>query len=453
MLLPKASHDVAASKKTVFQFSPLLRPVCFQSLLRLGLHGLSDGTTGGDWCLAIGHYLSHVYNFQYYWSEKHVVKKLGARNSIILAMMLYCIYVGCFIVATSIEFLAAPTAILGASVGGVGGGYLWTAQGVYFLQAAEQYAKQSGKECSEVTSYMAGIFACIYLAIEAMLELLPTILIQAGIVSWTTIFGVYSVIAFLAMVGMLWVQDYPPTDSTSSTENVSIWYKVLAAWHLLYDDPKMRYMIGVNAAFGFSGAFVHSFGNGGVVRIVLHDDQSKYVGALSAWSAIVSSFMSLVFERLSRSYGNGSVQILGSMAYLCIVLPFLLLPDLEHQWGWRLLLLVYFMYGAGRATFEGSLRAIFADFFAYEREGAYSNIVLQSGLTSTVGFIVTYSGLECKSSSPYCISYNDGTHHNVLILELGVVITSILAIFGYLRAAQIFKDEQERKEGDVTEKI
>ena len=286
-----------------------------------------------------------------------------------------------------------------------------------------------------------------------MLELLPTILIQAGIVSWTTIFGVYSVIAFLAMVGMLWVQDYPPTDSTSSTENVSIWYKVLAAWHLLYDDPKMRYMIGVNAAFGFSGAFVHSFVNGEVVRIVLHDDESKYVGALSAWSAIVSSFMSLVFERLSRSYGNGSVQILGSMAYLCIVLPFLLLPDLEHQWGWRLLLLVYFMYGAGRATFEGSLRAIFADFFAYEREGAYSNIVLQSGLTSTVGFIVTYSGLECKSSSPYCISYNDGTHHNVLILELGVVITSILAIFGYLRAAQIFKDEQERKEGDVTEKI
>jgi hypothetical protein len=161
MLLPKASHDVAASKKTVFQFSPLLRPVCFQSLLRRGLHGLSDGTTGGDWCLAIGHYLSHVYNFQYYWSEKHVVKKLGARNSIILAMMLYCIYVGCFIVATSIEFLAAPTAILGASVGGVGGGYLWTAQGVYILQAAEQYVKQTGKECSKATSYMAGIFACI----------------------------------------------------------------------------------------------------------------------------------------------------------------------------------------------------------------------------------------------------------------------------------------------------
>ena len=65
------------------------------------------------------------------------------------------------------------------------------------------------------------------------------------------------------------------------------------------------------------------------------------------------------------------------MAYLCIVLPFLLLPDLEHQWGRGLLLSVYyFMYGAGRVTFEGSLKAIFADFFAHEREGAYSNIVL-----------------------------------------------------------------------------
>ena len=33
-----------------------------------------------------------------------------------------------------------------------------------------------------------------------------------------------------------------------------------------------------------------------------------------------------------------------------------------------------------------------------------------------------------------------------------MVITSIAAIFGYLRAAQLFKDELNRKAVDVTEK-
>lgn len=409
----------------------------------------------------------------------YVVKVYGARNSILAGMVLYVLYVGCFIVATeaSMSVLAAPVALFGAAMGGVGGGLLWTAQGVYFSQAAENYVASGSTtmSLSDATSYLAGIFAAIYLAMEALLELLPTLLIQAGIVSWTTIFGVYSVIAVLATVGMLGVvEDYsttsvepPPTTTTKyssdesftqHTSNVSTtaaasssWQqKLLAAWHLLRDDTKLKYLVGLNAAFGFSGAFVHSFVNGEVVRLVLQDDQSKYVGALSAWSAIVSSGMSLVFDYWSRRLSNqGAVQIVGCCAYLCIVLPFLLFPDLTGEdgpWGWGLLLLVYFMYGAGRSTFEGSLKAIFADFFPHEKEGAYSNIVLQSGLTSTVGFIVTYCGLPCSNeSSSYCILYKDDTHHNVLVLELAVAITSILAIFGYLRAAQIFEREQKER--------
>jgi MFS family permease len=409
----------------------------------------------------------------------YVVKVYGARNSILMGMALYVFYVACFILATSVE-AAGPAAMVGAAVGGIGGGLLWTAQGVYFSQAAEHYHAASLLESpdehmslSDATSYLAGIFAAIYLAMEATLELLPTLLIQAGIVSWTTIFGIYSIIAVLAGVGMLGVvADYSPTSTATITSAVNTddkvdysavdappqatasWQqKLLAAWYLLRDDTKLKYLIGLNAAFGFSGAFVHSFVNGEVVRLVLDDDQSKYVGALSAWSAIVSSGMSLVFDAWSRRHNNGvnqqgSVQIMGCCAYLSIVLPFLLFPDLQAgPWGWGLLLLVYFMYGAGRSTFEGSLKAIFADFFPHEKEGAYSNIVLQSGLTSTVGFIVTYVGLPCQGSEDdaYCILYKDGTHHNVLILELAVAITSILAIFGYLRAAQLFDSEQKER--------
>lgn len=139
------------------------------------------------------------------------------------------------------------------------------------------------------------------------------------------------------------------------------------------------------------------------------------------------------------------VQVLGCMAYLCIVLPFLIWPNLESQtWGWPLLIFVYFMYGAGRATFEGTLKAIFAEYFSHELEGAYSNIVLQSGLTSFFGFIFTYWGLQCNATDDdyFCVQYYDGKHHNVLVLELAVAITSILAIAGVLRAAQLYKQEK-----------
>jgi hypothetical protein len=51
------------------------------------------------------------------------------------------------------------------------------------------------------------------------------------------------------------------------------------------------------------------------------------------------------------------------------------------------------MQGIGRATFEGTLKATFADFFSYEKEGAFANIILQNGLAGAVGYI-------CKIRTP-----------------------------------------------------
>jgi MFS family permease len=207
----------------------------------------------------------------------------------------------------------------------------------------------------------------------------------------------------------------------------------------------MKYLVGLNAAFGLAGAFIRSFVNGEVIRIALRDDRSKYVGVFSAWSAVVSSIMALVCDALSRHRGQGFVQILGCLAYFLVVFPFLVLPDLQ-QWSWGLLGFVYFMYGTGRATFEGSLRAVFADFYPREKEGAFSNIVLQSGSVSTFGFVATYWGLRCKRVGPYCVQYRNGMYHDVLVMELAVAITSMVAIFGYLRAASVFECERRLKQ-------
>ena len=55
---------------------------------------------------------------------------------------------------------------------------------------------------------------------------------------------------------------------------------------------------------------------------------------------------------------------------------------------------------------------------------------------------VTFS-LSCDVPSRYCIEYNNGTLHDVLTFELIVIFSAILAIFGYLRAASLHRQERQ----------
>ena len=52
-------------------------------------------------------------------------------------------------------------------------------------------------------------------------------------------------------------------------------------------------------------------------------------------------------------------------------------------------------------------------------------------------------GLSCEEPSRYCIEYRNGTLHDVLTFEMIVVVSTMVAIVGYLRAAAIFGTEQQ----------
>lgn len=353
-----------------------------------------------------------------------------------------CLYVGCFLVASKFQEHKRLAAYIGAAIGGVGGGFLWTAQGAYFTQVAEIHAQQSQQNIQESTTYLAGLFAFIYLLEEVLLRTLSTLLLQIGL-DWTTIFAVYSTVAVVSTGMMILVKNYPNTDSTSIsttptiTTSSNVWYKVTAAVQLLKNDPKMKYMIGLNAVFGFAGAFLNSYVNGEVVRVALNDQNSKYVGILTGWLAAVAAMMSLVFSRLTN---KGAVLIAGALCFMGVALPFVVQPD-ARQMGWGVLVLVYTLQGIGRATFESTLKATFADYFSYEKEGAFANIILQNGLSSAFGYMLTFR-LVCVKPSNYCIKYHDGSLHDVLSFELLVCGASILAILGYWRASSLYNVEQ-----------
>ena len=145
-------------------------------------------------------------------------------------------------------------------------------------------------------------------------------------------------------------------------------------------------MIGLNAVFGFTAAFLNSYINGQVVPVALNDPDSKYIGLLSSVVPMVAAGMSLLFGRISPIIGKGPILIFGALCFGGVVLPFIVQPD-AREYGWTALIAVYAFHGTGRATFEGTLRATFADYFAYENEGAFANIILQNGIASGIGYI------------------------------------------------------------------
>lgn len=422
----------------------IVRNFCWMAILFSANHGtivtclsLATARLGTVGALQSG-ILYLFYTLSAVLGATYVVEKIGGRNGMIVGMTLYCAYVACFFGATSFPSMESAVAITGAAFGGIGAGILWVAQGAYFAQAAKRYASAMAQELSESTAYLAGIFAFTYLSFEVLLRALSSVL--ASFLGWRSIFGVYTTIAMVTTISMTTVINYPNADDAISG-SISVYHKVTAALQLLGKDPKMKYMIGLNTTFGFAGAFLNSYVNGQVIAVALHDSDSHFIGIFSSWMALVAALISLVTTKIPK---KGPVLIAGAMSFFFVAFPFLVWPD-ATMWNIQGLVLVYTLQGIGRATFESTLKATFADYFPSDSVGAFSNIILQNGLSGAIGYIMT-SRLLCDTPSKYCVEYLDGTLHDVLTFELVVSISAIIAIIGYWRASILHNRVSEGRE-------
>mmetsp|Transcript_25172 Transcript_25172/g.45357 ORF Transcript_25172/g.45357 Transcript_25172/m.45357 type:complete len:532 (+) Transcript_25172:44-1639(+) len=396
----------------------------------------------------------------------YFVKRFGSRNGLVLGMGMNAAYVTSFFLVTLIVgkneelvWLQNVVAIVGALVGGVGSSILWVSQGTYFSCASQLFVSNKEREVlKDVTSRFGGNFAFIFLSFEVILRLLSTLLIETVGLSWEIIFGVYSLLSILPTISMMRAMDMEiyqslqnnnilrPEDD-GSDEGLSPLHKATAALDLLCSDPKTKYLSPVNILFGLSTAFCSSVLNGEVIQKVLSDPNSTYVGLYTAVTSTVAAVASLVFGRLESTHisclhcGKEVIMSIGASSYLVIALIFFAFPD-GSNWNRASLLSVYILLGVGRATFEGTLRAIFADFFPNEKEGAFANIILFSGTASTLGYALSVSGaLECEEVSKHCIEYSDNSIHNVLVMEIVIVAVAILSIPSFWRAVWMFRQE------------
>lgn len=188
-------------------------------------------------------YLS--YTFSALFGSTYVIKTIGSYYSIIVGMVVYCLYVLSYVIATATTCTTTPCAsdssslqnlrnvaiIAGGFIGGIGGGFLWTAQGSYFASASQLYSRKTVTTSSltvsppetstpliididtviekerrlyeESTSLFAGIFAFIYLMIEVMMRLFSTFIIEVFDWSWKSVFSGYGLIAVLSTILMI----------------------------------------------------------------------------------------------------------------------------------------------------------------------------------------------------------------------------------------------------------
>lgn len=439
------------SLRNFYRMSVLLSAVPASAIACLSLATARFGSVGA-WQSGL---LYLTYTLSALMGATYIVKCVGSRNGMQYGMALYNIYIGCFWVAASgwlpTDESIRPVVLTGAAMGGIGAGIMWTSQGVYFSQAAEAYSLASGMDWCEANGMLAGSFAFVLLLEETTLDVLSTVLIRYFAVSWNVIFALYFVAAVAATMAMNLVLEYPAEEIDPTVDQgcyhsfTSIASKAMVAGQLLINDPKMKYMIGSTASFGFAGAFLNSFVSGEVVPVALHDSQNSFVGVLVAIHGLVAAGCSLLFGKLTHYTGKGPILILGSLAFASVALPFLIQPDLT-RWNWKHIIALYAIQGVGRATFEGSLKAIFADYFAYEKEGAFANIILQNGLASSLAYILSFR-LTCSApTDKYCIEYRDGSFHDIFTFGTLVVGTSLLAIVGFWRASCFHNADQARRQ-------
>lgn len=361
---------------------------------------------------------------------------LGSKQGLSLSMGLYCVYVFLFATAASMCDVkdakgsciqGSPYQLLvnlgGAFVGGIGAGVLWTCQGAFFSAICARIAEAEDRETPNVTAELAGTFALIFLAMEAVIRASATLLTKYAHFQYPVVFYIFS---GLAIVSTLTFQVLA-TDMTTAAPRGSLCAKALSAIRL-WKDPKTFVLQCTNLTCGFAAAWLGGY----IGRFILSKAlSSEFIGFAGAMLSALASGLSLALGIVARKIGKGPVVALGSLAFLLlgVLSKFVGHPE---TWGWGVLVF-YVLMGIGRAVYESTNKAIFADFFPGEASaGAFANVFVFGTAASTAAFTL------------------GATSKDMVELQL-LMVFAVLTVPGYLLASFIKRCQEASSQSDCAD--
>merc|ERR1711988_1977178 len=166
----------------------------------------------------------------------------------------------------------------------------------------------------------------------------------------------------------------------------SVMGKILSAMSL-WSDPKLWLLQTTNITFGFAAAWLAGWVNKHITSKALKG--TSFIGFASAILSGLAAILAKVLAPLARTIGKGPVLALGAIAFLCLaIFSKWVGPRPAEDWGWGAVIFYVFM-GIGRAVYESTNKAIFADFFPGEKSaGAFANVFVFGTSASCVAFIL-----------------------------------------------------------------
>jgi MFS family permease len=342
----------------------------------------------------------------------------GVRGGLVLSMSLYVVYTlgfcaAAFTTSTTLQGLLFG---FGSVCGGLAAGLLWTSQGSFMVESAAAVSVKEERDQALVTAELATQFAFYYLLFEEIAKIMWSCLMVVG-VSVQFIGLLFSVLAILSAYGLHMLADITP----KAQEEKSPFSKIHAAVSL-WGDVRIWLLSFTNITFGIAAAYMNGYFNR---EVATEELGTQYLGYLTAFTVIISVVATQVYGYISQQHGHFAPLMIGACSFALIPLVYFVTSCCKG-WSWQVLLF-YALQGSGRSVYESTNKAIFADTFKDNAEGAFANQVIQMSLASGMCFFASAA--------------LDGQALRILIL-----IAATLTPIGYMIKLQL--DDKESAEAE-----
>jgi len=278
-----------------------------------------------------------------------------------------------------------------------------------------------------VTGSMAGLFAALFLTLDVFFCILTSV-IQGKFLLWTlgppflssdAMFFIGAGLSGLANILMIIVRE-PPQPAESQNMPFD---KMLRAAVELWPSATIWCLSLTNLTFGVSAAFMN-----GVVNSSYASPNSTLggnsIGTLLALTSLFAACFATLFGKIHMCVGKGPIILFGSVAFAALSTSVLFFkPSQENDyWGYWLMTL-YLLQGLGRSVYEGTNKAIFADFFpGMQAVGAFANQMMQNSIAFFTCFILQ------------AVLPEEGAYAADQVLPILMLVLAALSFPGYLMA-------------------
>eukprot|EP00435_Cladocopium_sp_Y103_P041457 s2442_g11.t1 len=191
-----------------------------------------------------------------------------------------------------------------ALIGGIGAGVLWTCQGAFFTNCCQRVAQAENRCTSQITAELAGTFALIFLASEAVVRASATILTKNAHLNYPVVFHIFGAVALISTLAFH-VMATSPSDAAGTTSATagpcSKAFSAVRQWK----DPKTWFLQCTNLTFGFAAAWLGGYVGRNILTETL---SSEFIGfAGGTWGRDFLLHLRLETNQLTRVFNKDRI--------------------------------------------------------------------------------------------------------------------------------------------------